>query len=79
MGWVCTGDARSHPFALAEAERTVRDIRDLAQNTGLGLSLTGAILTVFETAIAQGLHESNLPELPRAIAAREGLTLRPID
>lgn len=78
MGWIRTGDATTHRFALDEAHRTVSDISELARDLGLDTRLADAIVADFRASVEAGYGRANLPELPRAVAEREDVPLTPI-
>lgn len=77
MGWARSGDATTHRFALSLAEHTVGDALAFAEQSGLDMHLIQAVRDIYSTAVAQGLGEANLPELPRSVATANAVDLQP--
>lgn len=77
MGWVRSGDDTSHKFALGLAEHTITDAAIHAQKLGLNLPVLDAVRDTYVDAITQGMASENLPQLPRAVAIRNSLTIAP--
>lgn len=78
MGWMRTGDATTHPFALEEAYRVTSDIHELCKDLRLATQLPGSIEAAFQTAVDAGMGDAFLPELPRSVAGRDNITFKPI-
>lgn len=77
MGWARNGDSTTHRFALRLAEHTIGDALEFTTKSGLDMRLIRAVRDIYSAAIAQGLSEANLPELPRSVAAANGVDLEP--
>jgi 3-hydroxyisobutyrate dehydrogenase-like beta-hydroxyacid dehydrogenase len=78
MGWALEGNKDSHPFALGNGDHTVADIEALAREIGLNGPMIAAIRQTFAAAVAAGYGSAMLPELPRFVAAANGLELKPV-
>ena len=78
MGWARDGDSSSHQFSLATAFRTIADVKGLAATLGLMGKVTGAVHDTYADAIAAGLGNATLPELPRSVAAASAMHLAPV-
>jgi len=77
MGWARNGDSTTHRFALSLAEHTVGDALEFATKSGLDMRLIPAVHDIYSQAVARGLGEANLPELPRSVAAENAIDLTP--
>jgi 3-hydroxyisobutyrate dehydrogenase-like beta-hydroxyacid dehydrogenase len=77
IGWVRSGDARSHAFALSSAADAMAHAQEQACAMGLNLPVLSAVSEMFSAAQAAGEGDVNLPELPRVVAARHGVILFP--
>jgi len=77
MGWARDGDSTTHRFALSLAEHTVGDALDFASKSGLDMRLIPAVHEIYSQAVARGLGEANLPELPRSVAEENAVDLEP--
>lgn len=78
MGWARNGDSTTHRFALSLAEHTVGDALDFASKRGLDMRLIPAVHEIYSQAVARGLGEANLPELPRSVAEENAIELKPV-
>ncbi|WP_370400585.1 NAD(P)-dependent oxidoreductase [Sulfitobacter sp. JB4-11] len=76
MGWVRTGDATTHKFALSLAEHVLADADAEARAAGMDLGLLQATRDIYAEAIKNGDAQANLPELPRSLATKYDVTLR---
>jgi 3-hydroxyisobutyrate dehydrogenase-like beta-hydroxyacid dehydrogenase len=77
MGWARNGDATTHPFALSVADHTITDAAELARSLGLEAGVLEAVRSHYVRAVSDGFDEANLPELVRAVAHANGVTLLP--
>jgi 3-hydroxyisobutyrate dehydrogenase-like beta-hydroxyacid dehydrogenase len=78
MGWALDGDKDAHPFALGTADHTVADVDALVREAGMKAPLAAALRETYQAAIAAGYGNAMLPELPRFVAAANGLDLKPV-
>lgn len=78
MGWTLDGNSESHQFSLANASRTASDIVEMTHGAELRGDLIASIASIYKRAVAQGMGECNLPELPRSVAEDARVELRPL-
>jgi 3-hydroxyisobutyrate dehydrogenase-like beta-hydroxyacid dehydrogenase len=78
MGWALDGHKDSHPFALGTADHTVADVAALLRDAGMKAPLAAALRETYAAAVAAGYGSAMLPELPRFVAAANGLALEPL-
>lgn len=78
MSWALEGDSSSHRFSLYNADRTIRDVEEMARGLGLESELAASVAGVYHRAIVHGMAEADLPELPRSTALDAGIELRPL-
>jgi 3-hydroxyisobutyrate dehydrogenase-like beta-hydroxyacid dehydrogenase len=77
IGWVASGNSRSHPYALDDALRTISDVAQFSRSVGLNGRLASGVRELYAQAVADGFGASMLPELPRAVAKANSIDLRP--
>jgi 3-hydroxyisobutyrate dehydrogenase-like beta-hydroxyacid dehydrogenase len=77
ISWALNGDATVHRFSLRNADETIRHVEGMSRTLALGSELVAAIGEIYHRAIARGMGDAELPELPRSTALGAGVDLRP--
>lgn len=78
IGWVVSGDSRSHPYALDDALRTISDVVQFSRSTRVNGRLASSVRDIYAEAVADGFSAAMLPELPRAVALANDVDLKPM-
>jgi 3-hydroxyisobutyrate dehydrogenase-like beta-hydroxyacid dehydrogenase len=75
--WALSGDPSAHRFSLRNADETIRDVEKMSRALALGSELAASVGEIYHRAIAHGMGDAELPELPRSTALDAGVPLRP--
>jgi 3-hydroxyisobutyrate dehydrogenase-like beta-hydroxyacid dehydrogenase len=77
MGWARAGNTNTHRFALDTALHTISDVSAFERSLGLHDTVAAAVCRIYQEAIVAGYGTSMLPELPRSVAASNGISIDP--